>query len=78
MTDTKTTDIANLLAEMLASAVGGNHAHWLELIGPVDCLPPPNNVKSNWRISPIATGEELRAINAATEVLRAEYPYVVQ
>jgi hypothetical protein len=61
---------------MLTGAVGGNKAHWLKLIGPVSALPLATNVKSNWSISPIATGEELRAIVTAAEILRNEHPYV--
>lgn len=69
-------DIRDMLAEMLAGAVGGSKAHWLELIGTVESLPLIGNVKSNWRIAPIATGEDLRAIVAAAELVRAEHPYV--
>lgn len=68
-------EIANLLAEILAGAAGGTHERWLELIGPVEALPIWLNVKCNWRVTPIATGDELRAILAAVEVVRAEHPY---
>ena len=68
--------MANLLAEILTGAAGGTRERWLELIGPVEPLPIWLNVKCNWRISPTATGEELRAILAAVEVVRAEHPYV--
>lgn len=71
------TDIANTLARMLAGAVGRDQAHWLGLIGPVEWLPVATSVKSNWRISPIATGDDLSAIVAAAELLRTEHPYVV-
>lgn len=69
-------DIAVMLADMLAGAVGGPKDRWLELIGPVESLPVWNAVQLNWRITPIATGEELSAINTAAELLRAQQPYV--
>lgn len=75
--DLRTADIAEMLAEMLAGAAGGTRDRWAELIGPVEFLPIAMNVHSNWRISPIATGDELRAIATAAELLRAEHPYVV-
>ena len=70
------TDLANLLAEMLSGAVGQDKAYWHKLIGPVTKLPITMNIHSNWSVSPIATGEELRAIVAAVELVRAEHPYV--
>ena len=76
MTDLRAADIANLLAEMLTGAVGHDKAHWLNLIGPVTALPIATHARSNWSISPIATGEELRAIVTAAEILRNEHPYV--
>lgn len=71
------TDIANMLADMLAGAVGGNRKHWLHLVGPIEALPIVTNIQSNWRVSPIAMGDELAAITKAVELLRAEEPYVV-
>lgn len=69
-------DIASLLAQMLTGAVGGEEARWLELIGPVTQLPLAIHIRCNWSISPIATGEDLRVIRAAEELLRREHPYV--
>ena len=76
MSELTTARIAKLLAEMLTGAVGGDEARWLELIGPVTQLPLATHIRCNWSISPIATGEELRAIRTAEELLRAEHPYV--
>lgn len=77
MSGLKTTDIANMLADMLAGVVGGEKAHWLELIGPVKMLPIATNIHCNWSASPIATGEELTAITKAIELVRKEHPYVI-
>lgn len=76
VSDLTTARIADLLAEMLTDALGGDEVRWLELIGPVTQLPLATHIHCNWSISPIATGEELRAIRAAEELLRGEHPYV--
>lgn len=77
MADTTTEDITWMLGEMLAGAVGGTADHWRRLAGPVEQLPIAMNPHSNWRIAPAAVGEELRAIETAAELVRAEHPYVV-
>ena len=76
MSDLATTEIANLLADLLTGAAGGTRERWLELIGPVKTLPIATNIHCNWSVSPIATGEELVAIGKAVEVVRGVEPYV--
>lgn len=76
MSNVSPIDIAEMLADMLAGTVGGERSRWLRLIGPVESLPIWNAVQSNWRIAPIATGDELHAINTAAELLRTQHPYV--
>ncbi len=70
------TDLSRLLARLLTGAAGHDEAYWLKQIGPVEALPIYNNVRSNWRVSPIAIGEDLHAITRAVEIVRIEYPYV--
>ena len=76
VTGATTVEIGEMLAEMLAGVVGGDQARWAALIGPVRMLPIATNIHCNWSVSPIATGEELAAINAAMEVVRREHPFV--
>ncbi len=68
------TDLRSHLAHLLTSAIGHDEAYWLEQIGEVEALPIYNNVRSNWRVSPIATGEDLHAITRAVEIVRFEHP----
>jgi len=70
------TALRHLLASILTAAAGHDEAYWLEQIGEVEALPVWNNVQSNWRVSPIATGDDLHAITRAVEIVRSEHPYV--
>jgi hypothetical protein len=69
------TALRDLLAQVLTAA-GHDEAYWLEKIGEVEALPIWNNVRSNWRVSPIAVGDDLEAITKAVELVRKEEPYV--
>lgn len=64
------------IADNLTGAVGGTHDHWIEQVGRGRKLPITMNIYSNWRVSPIATGDDLAAIVKAIELVRAEHPYV--
>jgi hypothetical protein len=76
MSNPSAAEIGEMLVAMLSGAVGETDAHWHRLVGPVEALPIWTNVESNWRVTPIATGEELRAIIAAIEIVRKQHPYV--
>lgn len=66
-----------LLSEILIGAAGRTREHWIALIGPVNLIPVAPNVNSNWSVSPIATEDELVAIDKAIGIVRAEHPYVM-
>jgi len=75
MSNPSAAEIGEILVAMLSGAVGENPTRWRRLLGPVEALPIWTNVESNWRVTPIATGEELRAIIAAIEIVRKQHPY---
>jgi hypothetical protein len=45
-------------------------------MGPIEKRPSIEDIHSNWRVSPTATGEELRAINEALALVRPQHPYI--
>jgi hypothetical protein len=70
------TDLRALLAHLLTGAAGHDEAYWLEKIGEVEKRPSVENIHSNWRVTPRATGAELQAITNAVELVRKQEPYV--
>jgi hypothetical protein len=64
------------LVGLLAGAVGGTAEHWASLLGEIEKRPSIEDIHSNWRVSPSATGEELRAINEALALVRPQHPYI--
>jgi hypothetical protein len=69
-------ELRDLLAAVIAGTVGGTEAHWRRIIGTVQKLPLATNARSNWRVSPVASNEELGVIRRAVEIVRAAHPYV--
>ena len=67
--------LRKLIAQVL-TAVGHDEAYWLERIGEVEKRPSVENIHSNWRVSPSATGKERHAIANAVEIVRSHHPYV--
>jgi hypothetical protein len=71
-----TDDIRELLAHLLAGVTRKPKTHWKRLIGEVTALPIVFNPRSNWRINPKGTLEEIEAIEKAAEIVRQAHPYV--
>jgi hypothetical protein len=71
-----TDELADILATMLAGAIGGDKAVWVKAIGPVEVLPILFNVQSNWAITSKGTKKQREYIDAAVNIVRGEHPYV--
>lgn len=69
-------EMQDLLAHLLAGAVGKTDTYWENLIGPVIALPIVIHPRSNWRIDPRGKPAEIEAIEKAAAVVRAAHPYV--
>jgi hypothetical protein len=69
-------EMQDLLAHLLAGAVGKTDTYWKNLIGPVIALPIVIHPRSNWRIDPRGKPAEIEAIDKAAAVVRAAHPYV--
>ena len=69
-------EMQDLLAHLLAGAVGKTDRYWKNLIGPVIALPIVIHPRSNWRIDPRGKPAEVEAIENAAAVVRAAHPYV--
>ena len=69
-------EMQDLLAHLLAGAVGKTDTYWKNLIGPVIALPIVIHPRSNWRIDPRGKPAEVEAIEKAAAVVRAAHPYV--
>lgn len=69
-------DLRDLLATLLEGAAGGTHEAWADAIGPVEKLPTHLNMHCNWTVYPAGTAQEMRAIDRAVDIVRAEHPYV--
>ena len=69
-------EMQDLLAHLLAGAVGKTDRYWKNLIGPVIALPIVIHSRSNWMIDPRGKPAEVEAIEKAAAVVRAAHPYV--
>ena len=69
-------DIRALLSHLLAGVAGGSEAKWAKLVGEVEALPIVFHPRSNWRVQPSGSAEELEAIEKAVAVVREAHPYV--
>lgn len=70
------TEMADLLAEVVAGVAGGSKAAWRRRVGKVEQLPTWRHVTHNWRVVPTGTAEQRDVIERAVAVVRAEHPYV--
>jgi hypothetical protein len=70
--------LRDLLAHILAGAVGGSEAKWRGLIGEAEALPIVFHPRSNWRITPSGTAAELESIEKAAHLVRDAHPYVAK
>jgi hypothetical protein len=71
-----TDEIADPIATMLASAIGGDKAGWIRAIGPVEVLPILFNVQSNGRLRQRARRSSASIYRRAANIVRGEHPYV--
>ncbi len=71
-----TTELRELMVEMLAGAVGGEPPRWRKCVGDVTWHPLSMGSKSNWTINPTGDVGENRTIEKAETILRSEHPYV--
>lgn len=69
-------EMQHLIAQVIAGVAGGTERVWRTKIGPVTALPIVLHPRSNWSVSPMCGTADYRIINQATEVVRAEHPYV--
>jgi hypothetical protein len=67
--------LRDLLAHLLAGAIGGDEPTWRGLVGDVEALPIVFP-RSNWRIDPSGTAAEREAIAKAEQLVREAHPYV--
>jgi hypothetical protein len=72
----KASELHDLVVGLLTGAAGGTAERWSQLMGPIEKRPSIEDIHSNWRVSPTATGEELRAINEALALVRPQHPYI--
>lgn len=70
--------LRDLLAHLLAGAVGGSEVKWRGLIGEVEALPIVFHPRSNWRIESSGTASEREAIEKAADLVREAHPYVTK
>ncbi len=71
--------LRDLMANLLEGAAGETCEHWRGAIGDVKQLEPLwANVRTNWAVEPQGRKSDLRAIEHAVEVVRAEHPYVLR
>lgn len=70
--------LRDTLVEILVGVAGGTAERWRSCIGEVEYLPLAANVRSNWRVEPTGTAEELATIARAVEIVRDAEPYVVR
>lgn len=68
--------LRDLLAHLLAGAIGGDEATWRGLVGDVEALPIVFHPRTNWRIDPSGTEAEREAIAKAEQLVREAHPYV--
>lgn len=69
-------ELQRVLIDLLVGAAGGTAERWTALLGTIEPRPAIENIHSNWRVSPTATGEERRAIDKAVELVREQHPYI--
>lgn len=70
------TELIELLATMLEGVAGGSKERWRKVLGPVEKLNIVFNPRSNWRLSPDGTPEELDVVVRAIEIVRGAHPYL--
>ena len=70
-------ELADLLAEIVAGVAGGSKVACRKRVGDVERLPAWRHVTHNWRVTPTGTAEQREVIERAAQIVRAEHSYVV-
>lgn len=69
-------ELIELLVTMLEGVAGGRKERWREVLGPVEKLNIIFNPRSNWRLEPDGTIDELDVVNRAIQIVREVHPYL--
>lgn len=69
-------ELIELLATMLQGVAGGRKTRWRAILGPVEKLNIVFNPRSNWRLEPKGSADELDVVTRAIEIVREAHPYV--
>ncbi|WP_404711464.1 hypothetical protein [Sphingomonas sp. MMS24-J13] len=67
--------IRDLLATLLAGAVGREPAAWLDAIGPITIHDIVWRPRCNWSVEPKGSRAQIAAIEKAVAIVAAEHPY---
>jgi hypothetical protein len=67
-----TTQLRELMVELLTGAAGGDPARWYECVGEV-AWRPMSTIVSNWSISPTGTADEIEAVRHAERIVRDQH-----
>ncbi len=70
--------LRDLLAHLLAGAVGGSEANWRGLIDEVEALLIVLHPRLNWRIEPSGAAVERGAVGKAEQLVREAHAYVAK
>ena len=68
-------EIRDLLAALLAGAIGGGAHRWREKIGELVVFPLATHPTCNWTVRPTGNAQESQAIAAAVELVREQHPH---
>jgi hypothetical protein len=70
-------ELRQLLATVLTSATGKAETVWVTKLGTVRPVPPTTDPRSKWKLTgSVASAGDIKAIEKAVAVIRAEHPYV--
>jgi hypothetical protein len=69
-------ELVELLVTMLHGVAGGRKTRWRTVLGPVERLNIVFNPRSNWRLEPKGSADELDVVTRAIEIVREAHPYV--
>ena len=72
------TELRATLVTLVAGATETRAARWEKLIGEVEYLSLAFHPRSNWRVDVRGSDDDRRVLDAATELLRGEHPYVTR
>jgi hypothetical protein len=69
--------LRQLLATILAGATGKAETVWAAKLGTLRPVPPTTDPRSNWKLTgSMGSVGDIKAIEKAVDIVRAEHPYV--